>query len=184
MTELGTTRRDVLRGGALGVGALGVGAMTGALAPAQADAAATTTEEFFLELPGIAGPSTTKGFEKQIPVSSYRWGVSNTSTGGTGGGGAGKAVAGPLVFAMRASKASPAVALLCCTGKHLGTATLHGVRVSGTNRNEFLTITLTDVLVSSLDQHDSGGARPTETVELTYGAVKYVEDGHSMTFTF
>jgi type VI secretion system secreted protein Hcp len=189
MTEFGTTRRDVLRSGALGVGALGVGAlgvgaMTGAVGVASAEAA-TTEERFFLELAEIDGPSTTKGFEKQIPVLNYRWGVSNTSTSGTGGGGgAGKAIAGPLVFTMQANKASPVLAMTCCTGKHIATATLHGVRVNGNKLKEFLTLTLSAVLVRSLEQHDGGGARPTETVELIYSSVEYVEDGHSMTFSF
>lgn len=189
MTHDGASRRDVLRGGsALGMGAL-VGTMTTGIADAATPgvtmaATASGAQQFFLAVDGVDGPSTTKGFEKQIPVLSYSWGVSNTSTLSSSGGGAGKAVESPFAFTMLANVASPALASLCCTGKHVRTATLHGIRTSGKSRVQYLTITLSDVLVSSLHQLESGGHQPVDTVHLLYQSIKYVEELHQMTFSF
>jgi type VI secretion system secreted protein Hcp len=146
-------------------------------------AVASGSQQFFLALDGIQGPSTAPGFKKQIPVLSYSWGVSNTSTGGGAGGGAGKAVEAPFAFTMLTNIASPPLAAACFTGKHITSAVLHGVRASGKTRVEYLTITLTDVLVSSLHQSENNGHQPVDTVHLLYASIKYIEELHQMTFS-
>jgi type VI secretion system secreted protein Hcp len=189
MTHDGASRREVLRGGgALGMGAL-VATMSSGVADADAPgvtmaAVASGAQQFFLALDGIDGPSTANGFKKQIPVLSYSWGVSNTFTvGGGSGGGTGKAVEAPFAFTMSTNIASPALASACFTGKRLRSAVLHGVRTSGKSRVEYLTITLTEVLVSSLHQSEGNGHQPVDTVHLLYNSIKYVEELHQMTFT-
>jgi type VI secretion system secreted protein Hcp len=188
MAHDGASRRDVLRGG----GALGMGALVATMSTGVADAdapgmtmaaVASGSQQFFLALDGIEGPSTASGFKKQIPVLSYSWGVSNTSTGGGSGGGAGKAVEAPLAFTMLTNIASPALASTCFTGKHIRSAVLHGVRTNGKTHEEYLTITLTEVLVSSFHQSENNGHQPVDTVHLLYTSIKYVEELHQMTFT-
>jgi type VI secretion system secreted protein Hcp len=188
--EVRASRRDVLRGGAIGmgalVGAMGVSGAADASAPAVRMAAASTSgQRFFLEVDSISGPATAKGFEHQIPVHSFSWGIANSSSGSPGGGGgAGKVTATPLALTMTSSIASPPLALACATGKHIASATLRGVRKDGKGKSsQYLTIKLTNVIVSSLHQSESSGGAPLDTVQLSFAKVVYTESGHTVTLS-
>ena len=103
----------------------------------------------FLKLEGIEGDSADKEHAKSIEVQSFSWGVSNVTSPGTGaGGGSGKAQMQDFHFTMATSQASPQLMLACASGKHLREATL-SVRKSGERPVDFLTVKLTDVLISS-----------------------------------
>jgi type VI secretion system secreted protein Hcp len=182
--EAGASRRDVLRGGALGmgalVGAMGVSGVADAATPSvRMAAAASSAQRFFLAIDGVTGPATAKGFEKQIPVHAYSWGVTNTGGTGGGGGGAGKSTLLPFSFTASSSLASPQLALLAATEKHAVKAVLRGVKSGKTT--PYLTITLTTVLVSSLQQTESSGGAPLDTVQLKFAKISYAEGGQTMT---
>lgn len=183
-----TTRRDVLRGGALGVGAL-VGAMGAANTPAAAStptvrlgAAASGTQLFFLNADGITGPVTRKGFEKQIELLSFSWGLTNPSLPGSGGGGgAGKVIIEPLSIAMVSSLATPQLAAHCANGKHLKSTVLNGYRPDAKGaQTKYLTIKLTDVLVTSVQMSEGGGNAPTVGIVLDFAKIDYTEDGQTL----
>jgi type VI secretion system secreted protein Hcp len=190
--EAGASRRDVLRGGALGMGALvgAIGVAGSGAAEASAPgfhmaARATTAQTFWLQVAGIDGPSTTKGFEKQIPVHSWSLGAANTATPVGTGGGSGKVVPEPFVVTMGVSKASPRLFLACCTGKHIANAVLIGLRKNPKGHNvKYLRVTLTDILVSSLHDGESSGGVPLDTVHFTYQKVEWLVDGEKVTFDF
>ncbi len=133
--------------------------------------------DYFLKIDGISGESTDESHKDEIEVESFSWGVSQTATR-SGGAGAGRAVFQDLHFAAPVSKASPNVFLKCATGQHIKQAVLTARRAGGEQREEFLKITLTDVLVSS---YQSTGANPgppeapADSVALRYASAKLSE---------
>jgi type VI secretion system Hcp family effector len=188
-TPDGASRRDLLRGGAIGVGALVGGVMA---APAISEAAAPGVklaaasgpgQHFWLAIAGITGAGTAKGFEKQIAVSSFSWGVSVALA--AVGQPQGRPTATDFSFQALSSKATPQLLLNAVSGKVAQTAVLTGVRTTarGVAQN-YLKITLTHVLVSSLEQGESGGGQPQDAVSLNYQKVTLLLDGVTTTFNF
>lgn len=131
--------------------------------------------EMFLKLDGIEGESTDAKHKNEIEVLSYRWGVSQQGTSGTGGGaGAGKAAFDDLQFVARPQRSSPKLFVACASGKHLKQGVLT-VRKGGAKKFEFLKLTLSDVLVSSYEQagpDDEADGSPLEEVALSFAKIR------------
>jgi type VI secretion system secreted protein Hcp len=69
--------------------------------------------------------------------------------------------------------ASPKLQLFCCNGKHLDEAVLV-VRKAGGKALEYIKVTMTDVIVTSISTGGSGGEdRLTENVSLNFATVKF-----------
>src|SRR6476660_4958817 len=85
----------------------------------------------------------------EIDVVSWSWGVSQSGTFGHGGGGAGKASFADFTFTHHVDKASPLLMKACATGEHLTDATIT-VRKAGKGQQEYLIITMSDLLVTSV----------------------------------
>ena len=114
--------------------------------------------DYFLRIEGIEGESADAKHKGEIDVLSWAWGASNSGAVSVGGGtGAGKATIQDLQFTTPLSKASPKLFLACATGQHLKQAKLTAVR-AGAKQAEFLTLTLSDVMVSSYQTGGSEGA--------------------------
>ncbi len=131
--------------------------------------------DFILEIDGIKGESTDKKLEGHIDIDSFSWGVSNAGSHAVGaGGGAAKASFQDIHFTAQVSKASPNIALSCANGKHIKKAVLH-VRKQGEQQQEYYTITLEDLLVSSYQSGDAAGGNsiPTDQFSLNFAKVKY-----------
>jgi type VI secretion system secreted protein Hcp len=132
--------------------------------------------DIFMKIDGIQGESKDAKHEGQIDVLSWSWGASQTGTSSAGGGGgAGKVHVTDLTFTKRVDKASTALILDCCNGKHHKDATLT-VRKAGEKPLEYLQIKLADVLVSSVHE---GGAHssdilPTENITLNFAKFEVV----------
>jgi type VI secretion system secreted protein Hcp len=145
------TRRSVLAS-ALGVGALGgVAASSDVASAAIGDPAVPTNPDvsFFLSIPGVAGSATAKGFEGQIELLTWAWGVdSSASTGAGGGGGAGKATPRDVVALAQTDIQSPVLLGDTNTGRHLQTALISCSR-NGKKPFTFMTLKFEDVLVTS-----------------------------------
>lgn len=104
-------------------------------------------DQYFLNAgPNIKGESTDKSHKDEIEVYSFSFGATNPalSTSG-GGGGTGKVHIQDFVISKFTDKASPALFLACAQGTHIKTVVLTAAR----GGQAYLTITLTDVLVSS-----------------------------------
>ena len=73
----------------------------------------------------------------------------------------------------RTDKASPKLFLACCTGEHIPSATLT-VRKAGTTQQDYLVLTLSDIIVSSTQNGGSAssGDIPTETVSLNFTKIE------------
>lgn len=192
-----TSRRDVLRGGALGMGALAALGVTSGEAVAaptvqvsgaptvQVSGAATGSQVFLLQVPGVTGTSTIKGFVNQIPVLSFSWDVQLTASNPTGGGTVGKLVASPLAISCLTSRASAQLVALCVTGRQLRQVVLHGLRptAAGGTLTEYFTLTLASAAVSDYRQGESSGELPIEQLSFVYSSATYTVAGNSATFT-
>jgi type VI secretion system secreted protein Hcp len=129
--------------------------------------------DYFLRIDGIAGESTDAKHKGEIPVLAFSWGESQSASPASGGGGgAGKVIMGPLDVTARTSKASPPLLLACATGQHLKSATLTGRKAGGKTQLEFLTFSLSDVLVASYQTSGSDGDdTPVDSVSLAFGKI-------------
>jgi type VI secretion system secreted protein Hcp len=103
--------------------------------------------DYFLKIDGVDGESTDDKHKKEIELESWSFGGSNPGSFASGGGGG--------------------------TGK-VATATLV-CRKAGKEQQEFLTIVLTGVLVSSFQSGGSAGSDiiPMDQVSLNYGKIEY-----------
>jgi len=130
--------------------------------------------DMFLKIDGIVGESKDHKHKETIDVLAWSWGMSNSGSSHTGGGGgAGKVSVQDLSFTKYVDKASSALMLHSCNGKHIKEATLI-VRKAGEKPLEYITIKLEDLLVTSVSTGGSGGEdRLTENVTLNFAKVTY-----------
>ena len=130
--------------------------------------------DYFLKIDGISGESLDSKHKGEIDVESWSWGEANPTppSGAGGGGGAGKVQIQDFNFTTSFSKASPSLMLACASGKHLKSAVLTA-RKAGKGQQEFLTFSLSDVLVSS---YQTGGAEgeviPADSVSLNFSKIQ------------
>jgi type VI secretion system secreted protein Hcp len=129
--------------------------------------------DYFLRIDGIEGESTDSKHKGQIDVESWSWGETSSGSASGGGGGSGKVQIQDFAFTARLSKASPALLLACASGKHLKSAVLTG-RKAGKGQLEFLTFSLSDLLVSSYQAAGSEGdeVRPMDAVSLNFSKIE------------
>ena len=131
--------------------------------------------DYFLKIDGIEGESKDDKHTGAIDIESWSWGEAQTGTHvHGGGGGAGKVAMQDFHFVMKVNKASPKLMLDCARGQHIHKATLF-TRKAGKQQQEFLKITLTDVLVSSFQTGGSGHAHiiPTDQIALNYAKIEF-----------
>jgi type VI secretion system secreted protein Hcp len=129
--------------------------------------------DYFLKIDGIDGESADKTYAKWIEISSFSWGATQSATtGGTGGGGgAGKVSLQDFHFVMNFQKASPLLFKSCATGEHIKSGILVG-RNNRTGQEDFLKITLSDLLVSSYQAGGSSDIVPTDQVSLNFSKIE------------
>ena len=139
----------------------------------------------FLKLTDIKGESQVKGFEDQIQIESFHWGVAQSGTiGGGGGGGAGVASRQDFLFTAGSSKASPELFIACVTGEHIKEGLLT-LRSAGQQQTTFSTVKLTDVVIAGYDQAGSDdGAAPVDEFSLRYGKLEFTYNAVKAAFDF
>ena len=128
--------------------------------------------DMFLKIDGIKGESKDSKHKEEIDVLAWSWGVSNSGSMHVGGGGgSGKANVQDLSFTKYVDKASPTLMLFACNGTHIKEATLV-VRKAGGTPVEYLTIKMSEIIVSSVSTGGSGGQdRLTENVTFNFAKV-------------
>ena len=126
----------------------------------------------FARIGTIKGESQDVRHKDEIDVLSWAWGVSQSGTAGHGaGGGVGKATFHDFNFAHHVDRASPLLMKACATGQHISDATIT-VRKAGQGQQEYLIITMTDILVSSVSTSVSAeGGSTIEGVVLAFAKV-------------
>lgn len=132
--------------------------------------------DYLLEIEGIKGESQDDKHKEKIEIHSFSWGVTNSSNVGTGGGGGtGKASFTDLHFNKQTDKASPLLFRAAATGEHIKKAVLTARKAGGkAGQIEYLTITLTDVMVSSYQMGGNSGdsSIPLDSVALRSTDIK------------
>jgi len=131
--------------------------------------------DYFLKIDGIQGESQDSKHKNEIDVSSWSWGETQSGTFATGGGGgAGKVAMKDFNFTMAFNKASPKLMLACATGDHIKTAVLT-CRKAGKEQQEYLKVTLSDLIVSSYQTGGTGGNTiiPVDQISLDFAKVDF-----------
>jgi len=129
--------------------------------------------DMFMKIDTLKGESRDKTHKEEIDVLAWSWGMSNSGSAHVGGGaGAGKVNVQDMSFTKYIDKSSPDLMLACCDGKHYTSAILV-VRKAGTTPLEYLTVTMSEVMVTAVTTGGSGGEdRLTENVTLNFAKVK------------
>ena len=121
------------------------------------------TNALFMFIKGINGESTDKAHPKWIVIDGYRASFSKAANCGDCA-----AQFGPFTVTLPYSLAVPPLLSTLLTGKILQTVEIQAERLVGAGELNYLTITLSNVAVTSLAE-SSSGARPSETLTLTAG---------------
>jgi type VI secretion system secreted protein Hcp len=131
--------------------------------------------DFFLKIDGIEGESTDDKHKGELEIQSWSWGATNQGTfGAGGGGGAGKADFSDITISKYADKSTPKLLKAVATGQHIKNMVLV-CRKAGGQQQEYLKLTLEDVLISSYHSSAAGGSSPVpnESIGLNYAKITY-----------
>jgi type VI secretion system secreted protein Hcp len=130
----------------------------------------------YVELTGIDGEATAKGFEKKIEIFSFSWGASAPVTVGPGTSGmtASRVSISSFNVMKKTDVASPKLFKACCTGDHIKKCTVSMRKQTGAGGQEvFLTYTFDEVMVESIQWSGSSGGddTPSESLSFAFGKV-------------
>ena len=128
--------------------------------------------DYFLKIEGVDGESADQKHKNEIQIELFSFGgVQAGAHASGGGGGAGKAQIQDFHFTTHVNKSSPKLFLACATGQHFSKATLIA-RKAGKDQQEYLKVTLTDVLVSSYQSGgSSGNVLPVDQIALNFAKI-------------
>jgi type VI secretion system secreted protein Hcp len=115
--------------------------------------------DYFLKLDGIPGESVDDKHRGEIDIMSFSFGVSTVVAGGGAGRGSGKSSFQDIHLSAPFNLSSPKLLLACSNGQHIKTGILTCRKANTDNPVEFLTIKLTDILVSGY----STGSNPLDS---------------------
>ena len=133
--------------------------------------------DYFPKIEGVEAESADKSHKGEIALEYFSWGQSQTGTAGRGGGGgAGKVMPSDFSFVKRVDKSSPVLMIACATGKHYASAILTA-RKSGDGQQDYLKVTMEDVLVSSYQTGGSANSDvvPMDQISLNFGKLSFLE---------
>lgn len=128
----------------------------------------------FLKIAGVEGESRQKGYEKQIEIEGFSWGVNNpTSHGGAGGQSAGKSMATGFSFTKKTDKGSAKFFEKCARGQNFPEVLCSIRKATGDGGQEaYLTYKFTEVFVESVNWSGGGGGEPMESISLAFNKVE------------
>lgn len=130
--------------------------------------------DYFLKIDGIAGESTDEGHRGEIELESWSWGETQSGTRATGGGGgAGKVSMQDFHFTMKTSKASPILMQAVADGRHFPKAEIAFRKAGAEPPEDYMTITMENVLVTSYQISGSGGGLPLDSMSLNFTKITY-----------
>ncbi|NLI32388.1 MAG: type VI secretion system tube protein Hcp [Deltaproteobacteria bacterium] len=130
---------------------------------------------FYLELTDVTGECKVSGYEEQIDVMAWSWGMSQpvSAHAAGGAGGPGKVSVQSLNISKYVDKASPTLMQFCANGKHIEKGVLTACKMGGEDDAVvFYTITMDEVFVSNVSAGGSEGSDGlTEQVALDFAKV-------------
>ncbi|MEA3213492.1 MAG: type secretion system secreted protein Hcp [Chthoniobacter sp.] len=141
--------------------------------PVFTSAQTVPTTQLFLKLEGLEGESVQPGHLKEIDALSFSFGTGQTGLTMAGGTASpAKAQFSPLQVIKRPDKASPMLFLNCAIGKVIPTARITFRRTNSGDPQDFFILDLTNVLISSYQVSGAEDDPLTESIGLSYLAIK------------
>jgi type VI secretion system secreted protein Hcp len=134
--------------------------------------------DYYLEIEGIPGEVSIPNHNAQMGVDYFRTASFQRALTNVAGGPASpsKAVVKPVAITKPVDLASPKLFVACVTGQRLTKATLFADYVPETGETTpagtFLKVTLSDVVVASVDHAGDREGRPMETVTLSFSRME------------
>lgn len=122
----------------------------------------------YINIPGIPGDVTAKGFEKQLEASSISWGVSNSNVA------SGKPSFSTVNFMLPNGSHSPSFMLACAKGSRLDPVTIT-FTTNGSTVNKYIIITLNTAVIMSMQQSSDSSSRPTEDISIAFTKITFAE---------
>lgn len=130
--------------------------------------------DYFLKIDGIEGESTDSKHKNEIDIIEFGWAEEQTHSETVGAShGAGKIKMRDFQFTSRTNKSSPKLMLASASGEHIKSA-IFIARKAGKDQQEYLKITLTNVLVShySITGSQAGEFLPNDDVQLRFQKIQ------------
>jgi type VI secretion system secreted protein Hcp len=131
-----------------------------------------------IESPTITGELTNSPFKDQIEITSFSQGFSIPISSGGGGAQVGPPVPADIVISKPLDQSSPELFLRSHQGTNFGKMTFSFHRPTGGAPETYYQVLLEDVRITSMSQ-TSGGDRPTESLSLNYGKIKWTYNSTS-----
>ena len=130
----------------------------------------------YVDIEGIPGEATAKGFEKKIAIHSFSWGAAAPVTigAGTSGISASRVQLSSFNVMKQTDVASPKLFKATCLGEHIPTMTVSMRKQTGTGGQDvFLVYKFEEVMIESVQWSGSSGGddTPTESVSFAFGKV-------------
>lgn len=120
----------------------------------------------FLQIDGISGDSVDLKHKGTIELESFSWGATQSGSVRPGA-----AFADDLDFVAPVGSDSPALFKAAVTGEHIKKAVLF-VRKAGSDQQDYLKVTLQDVLVSSLQTRSLNDGKPLEELSFRFSRIE------------
>lgn len=131
------------------------------------------SDPIYMNFPGISGDTMTKGFENQIQLDSFQWGVERAISSPTGGTRESSAPhVGEITITKLMDKASPLLLQNSLVGQAVSPVTITFVKNTGTGPIRYAAYTLDNVLISGYSV-SSGGDTPSETLSLSFTKITF-----------
>jgi type VI secretion system secreted protein Hcp len=137
--------------------------------------------DIYVKIGGITGEATDAQHIGWINVESITGGVANAGAMAYGGGGgSGKSQWQDLTCQCKFEKSYPTLMQMCASGQHVPTVQISACKAGGTQQ-EFMHITMTDVIITSVNM---AGAVSTEPMfDVSFNFTQIVVTGRAQTAT-
>jgi len=131
--------------------------------------------EYSLKLDGIKGENLAAKHKEEIELHSWSWGASNPTSISGSGLSAGKVSISDITISKPVDSSSAKLLELCCSGKHIATATLSCSKSTGDkNPGDYLTIKLSEVHIAGFQTGGSSGdSIGSESISLAFASFEY-----------
>jgi type VI secretion system secreted protein Hcp len=130
--------------------------------------------DYFLKIDGIAGESQDPQHQGEIELESFSWGETFLASPAAGTRGAGKVHIQNMNITKLVDKASPLLMVAAASAQHFASAVLTAQR-PGTEPLEYLTITLSDLMMDSYQMEAAAGQPvPTDQVSFSFSRMEIV----------
>jgi len=132
-----------------------------------------------VEGPKVEGEATQTGYEKQIVLYNYSFGVSQPGGYGMGGAGQARGRAQPsdLSYSKKVDDSTPLIYGHCCTGTHFDKITLTALKDTDSGRKPYFVAEMGKCMVTSLNTSGGSGG---DDVAMESGSINFSD----IKFTF